>query len=113
MVSGYIRRNGTAVRQYWRAPAGTRKQTAWAVAIVAAVFVFGGSPTSAGNGTGPERVPAPRSSSVVTYPIQWPSPGRTVPRPAPTVSYPIKWPGWKQTAPRPAPTVSYPIRWDR
>lgn len=113
LVSGYIKRNGTVVRQYWRAPAGTRKQTALAIVIVAAVFVFGGSPVSTGSGTGTERVPASRSSSGVTYPIKWPSPGRAAPRPAPTVSYPIKWPGWKQSAPQPAPTVSYPIKWDR
>ena len=69
--------------------------------------------TSAGSGTGTERGPAPRSSSVVTYPIKWPSSGRSAPDPSPTVSYPIKWPAWKQTAPRPAPTVSYPIKWDR
>ncbi|MFE6819603.1 hypothetical protein [Streptomyces sp. NPDC057675] len=111
-MSGYIKRNGTEVRQYWRAPAGTSKQTALAFVIVAAVFVFGGSPMSTGSGTGTERAPAPRSS-VVTYPIKWPSSGRAAPRPAPTVSYPIKWPGWKETAPRPAPAVSYPIKWDR
>lgn len=112
LVRGYIRRDGTSVREHWRAPAGTSKQTALAIGIVVAVFVFG-SGRSTGSETGHERVPVPGSSSVVTYPIKGPSSGRAAPRPAPTVSYPIKWPGWKETAPRPAPTVSYPIKWDR
>ncbi|MFJ4873443.1 hypothetical protein [Streptomyces sp. NPDC088757] len=78
---------------HWRAPAGTHKQTVLAFGIVAAVLVFGGSGTSAGGGPGMEQLPAPRSSSVVTYPIERPGWEKPVPRkaPVPTVSYPIKW----------------------
>ncbi|ROQ26014.1 hypothetical protein EDD98_5597 [Streptomyces sp. PanSC19] len=116
-VKGYTKQDGTVVRAYWRAPAGTSQQTALAIGIVAAVFLFGGSGTSTDGATGTERLPAPRSSSAVTYPIKWPSWEKTAPRqapaPAPSVSYPIRWPGWKETAPRPVPTVSYPIKWDR
>ncbi|MFF5638125.1 hypothetical protein [Streptomyces sp. NPDC012825] len=89
-----------------------------AIGIVAAVFIFGGSGTPAGGAPGGgERLPVPRSSSGVTYPITWPgwekSASGKAPAPAPTVSYPIRWPGWKQAAPRPVPAVSYPIKWDR
>ncbi len=112
-VRGYTKQDGTQVRAYWRAPAGTNQQTMLAVGIVAAVFIFGGSATSTGSATGGERLPAPRSSVGVTYPVKWPGWDKRTPRPAPTVSYPIRWPGWKQTAPRPVPTVSYPIKWDR
>ncbi len=106
------------MRAHWRAPAGTHKQTVLAIGIVAAVFVFGSSGTTTGSTPGGgERLPAPWSSSGVTYPIKWPGREKPAPRkapvPTPTVSYPIRWPGWKQTAPRPVPTVSYPIKWDR
>ncbi len=112
-VKGYTKQDGTVVRAHWRAPAGTSQQTVLAMGIVAAVFIFGGSGTSTESGTGTERLPAPRSSKAVTYPIQWPGWEKPAPRPAPAVSYPIRRPGWKETAPRPVPTVSYPIKWDR
>lgn len=114
-IKGYTRRDGTVVRRHWRAPAGTNRETALAIGIVAAVLVFGGSSgTSAGgSGASAERLPAPQSTSAVTYPIKWPAGDKPKTRPAPTVSYPIRWPGWKESAPRPVPTVSYPIRWDR
>ncbi|MFJ9813154.1 hypothetical protein ACIRTB_33550 [Streptomyces sp. NPDC101158] len=112
-IEGYTKKDGTVVRRHWRAPAGTSRETALAIGIVAALFIFGGSGRPAGSKTGAEQLPAPRSSSAVTHPIKWPSGEKTAPRPAPTVSYPIRWPGWKETAPRPVPTVSYPIKWDR
>ncbi|WP_033210665.1 hypothetical protein [Streptomyces bikiniensis] len=117
-IRGYTKQDGTPVRAHWRAPAGTHKQTVLAIGIVAAVFVFGSSGTTTGSTPGGgERLPAPWSSSGVTYPIKWPGREKPAPRkapvPTPTVSYPIRWPGWKQTAPRPVPTVSYPIKWDR
>ncbi|MFJ3767465.1 hypothetical protein ACIPQJ_08720 [Streptomyces sp. NPDC090082] len=116
-IKGYTKRDGTPVRPHWRAPAGTNRETAWAVGIVAAVFIFGGSGTSPSGGPGTERSPAPRSSSAVTYPVKWPgwekTAARKSPAPTPTVSYPIRRPGWKETVPRPVPAVSYPIKWDR
>ncbi|GGU12437.1 hypothetical protein GCM10010272_66950 [Streptomyces lateritius] len=113
-IKGYLRRDGTSVRSHWRAPVGTSKQTALAIGIVAAVFVFGGSSgTSAGGEAGTERLPAPRPTSGVAYPIKFPGWDRPAPSPAPTVSYPIRWPGWDKPAPRPQPTVSYPIKWER
>lgn len=113
-IKGYTKQDGTAVRAHWRAPAGTNRETALAVGIVAAVFIFGQSGKSTGGGAADERLPAPRSSSPVTYPIKWPGSDKPpTSRPASTVTYPIRWPGHKETVPRPLPTVSYPIKWDR
>lgn len=113
-IEGYTRRDGTPVRRHWRAPAGTSRETALAIAIVAALFVFGGSPsTPTGGGAGPERLLTPRPTSGATYPVRFPGWGKPVSRPAPAVSYPIRWPGWDKPAPRPVPTVSYPIKWER
>ncbi|WP_231500453.1 hypothetical protein, partial [Saccharothrix sp. NRRL B-16314] len=66
-IKGYTKQDGTVVSAHWRAPAGTSKQTALAIGIVAVVFVFGGSGTSTGGAAGAERLPAPRPSSRVTY----------------------------------------------
>ncbi|GEB57178.1 hypothetical protein GCM10017674_78420 [Streptomyces gardneri] len=113
-IEGYTKRDGTSVRRHWRAPAGTSRETALAIAIVAALFVFGGSPsTSTGGGAGTERLPTPRPTSGATYPVTPPGSDKPVSHPAPTVSYPIRWPGWDKPAPRPVPTVSYPIKWER
>lgn len=112
VIGEYERADGTRVRRHWRAPAGTRRQTAIALGIVAVVVIFANSGTAATGSPGTERLPEP-GPSTASYPITRPGTDRPAPRSTPPVKYPIKWPGWKEPAPRPTPTVSYPIKWER
>ncbi|MFE5807906.1 hypothetical protein [Streptomyces sp. NPDC056491] len=88
-INTYVKSDGTKVSGHLRLPPGARRETALLGLIVAGVFIFGNSSTTAGADA---------------------APGPELPQPQSTSIYPIKWPAWEnQPTPRPEPTVSYPI----